>query len=132
MKFSILALAALAVPGLASAIPEPVEASKIQERANCKFTIQWKSNWYENALRRYRVQLITSPRNDDHLTLYCDQVKKLSVQLENVQCYWRDGIYVLDISEAQGPAGHDQYKRQHRIASDIFAKGTGCDVVRNT
>ncbi|OBS26145.1 hypothetical protein FPOA_00088 [Fusarium poae] len=132
MKFSILAQALIAIPALASAIPEPVEVAQVDKRANCKFTIQWKSNWYENALRRYRVQLITEPRNDDHLDLYCGILAKYTVQLENQQCYWRDGMYVVDISEAQGPAGHDQYKRQHRITSERFKSGTGCDIVLNT
>jgi hypothetical protein len=68
--------------------------------------LKWISNWYENALRRYRVQLITSPRNDDHLGLYCDEFKINAVQLENVQCFWTDNMFVVDVSEVQGPAGH--------------------------
>ncbi|KAI1033880.1 hypothetical protein LB503_011066 [Fusarium chuoi] len=105
MKFSIVAQAILAIPALTTAIPEPVGVTE-DKRANCKLTLQWKSNWYENALRRYRVQLITSPRNDDHLGLYCNQFKANAVKLENVQCFWIDGIYVLDVSEVQGPAGY--------------------------
>ncbi|RFN47288.1 hypothetical protein FIE12Z_8470 [Fusarium flagelliforme] len=132
MKFSILAQAIVTIPALASAIPEPVDTTNIAERANCKLTLQWKSNWYENAMRRYRVQLITSPRNDDHLKVYCDILAKNTVQLENQQCFWTDGMYVVDISEVQGPAGHSQYKNQHKIAADWFQKGTGCDVIRNT
>ncbi|KAF5723983.1 hypothetical protein FMUND_1304 [Fusarium mundagurra] len=130
MKFSILAQAVLAIPALATAIPEPVGVTE-DKRANCKLTLQWKSNWYENALRRYRVQLITSPRNDDHLGLYCDQFKVNAVKLENVQCFWTDGIYVLDVSEVQGPAGYAQYKNQHNLASKTFSRGTGCDVIQN-
>ncbi|KAK7572494.1 hypothetical protein V3481_017687 [Fusarium oxysporum f. sp. vasinfectum] len=130
MKFSILAQAILALLALATAIPEPVDATE-DKRANCKLTLQWKSNWYENALRRYRVQLITSPRNDDHLGLYCNQFKVNAVQLENVQCFWTDGMYVLDVSEVQGPAGYAQYKNQHNLASKTFNRGTGCDVIQN-
>ncbi|EWY81695.1 hypothetical protein FOYG_15917 [Fusarium oxysporum NRRL 32931] len=131
MKFSILAQAILALPALATAIPEPVDTTEVDKRANCKLTLQWKSNWYENALRRYQVQLITSPRNDDHLGLYCNQFKVNAVQLENVQCFWTDGMYVLDVSEVQGPAGYAQYKNQHNLASKTFNRGTGCDVIQN-
>ncbi|CAG7555139.1 unnamed protein product [Fusarium equiseti] len=109
MKFSILAQAIPAIPALASAIPEPVDTTNRESTA-----------------------LITEPRNDDHLKVYCDILAKNTVQLENQQCYWRDGMYVVDISEVQGPAGHSQYKHQHNIAADRFQKGTGCDVIRNT
>ncbi|KAG5810026.1 hypothetical protein H9Q74_005197 [Fusarium xylarioides] len=130
MKFSILTQAILAIPALATAIREPIGVTE-DKRANCKLTLQWNSNWYEHALRRYRVQLITTPRNDDHLGLYCDHFKVNAVQLENVQCFWTDGIYVLDVSDVQGPAGYAQYKNQHNIASRIFNRGTGCDVIQN-
>ncbi|CZS75221.1 unnamed protein product [Fusarium graminearum] len=132
MKFFVVAQALFAIPGLATALPAPVEAVEVDKRANCKFTLQWTDNWYENALRRYRVQLITEPRNDDHLGFCCGILAKYTVELENQQCYWRDGVYVVDISEVQGPAGHDQYKRQHKFASDRFQSGTGCDIVLNT
>ncbi|EXL40224.1 hypothetical protein FOCG_17215 [Fusarium oxysporum f. sp. radicis-lycopersici 26381] len=59
MKLSILTLAA-AVPALAAAVPASVDTAEVK-RANCKLTLQWISNWSEAALRRYRVQLITSP-----------------------------------------------------------------------
>ncbi|KAH7257943.1 hypothetical protein BKA59DRAFT_508839 [Fusarium tricinctum] len=131
MKLSILAQAILAIPALATAIPEPVDTTEVK-RANCKLELKWISNWYENALRRYRVQLITSPRNDDHLGLYCDEFKINAVQLENVQCFWTDNMFVVDVSEVQGPAGHSQYKNQHNIASGYFNRVTGCDVIQNT
>ncbi|KAM0351670.1 hypothetical protein ACHAPU_002680 [Fusarium lateritium] len=131
MKFSIFAQAMMAIPALATAIPKTVDTTNVVERANCKFTIQWKDNWLENALRRYRVQLITSPRNDEHLDIYCKALRTKVVELENLQCFWADGMFVVDISEAQGPVGHNQYKRQHNTAADFFGLGTGCDVVRN-
>ncbi|RBR21204.1 hypothetical protein FVER53590_29002 [Fusarium verticillioides] len=86
MKFSILAQAILALPALATAIPEPVDVTEVN-----------------------------------------------AVKLENLQCFWTDGIYVLDVSEVQGPAGyaHSQYKNQHNLASKTFSRGTGCDVIQN-
>ncbi|KIL86387.1 hypothetical protein FAVG1_10216 [Fusarium avenaceum] len=131
MKFSIIAQAILAIPALATAIPAPVDTTEVK-RENCKLTLQWISNWYVNAMRRYRVQLITGPRNDDHLGLYCSQFKINAVEIENVQCFWTDNMFVIDVTEVQGPAGHAQYKNQHNIAAGIFNRGTGCEVIQNT
>ncbi|KAK2686670.1 hypothetical protein QWA68_014421 [Fusarium oxysporum] len=85
MKLSILTLAA-AVPALAAAVPASVDTAEVK-RANCKLTLQWISNWSEAALRRYRVQLITSPRNDAHLDQYCDLFKQSASGVQNVQCF---------------------------------------------
>ncbi|PNP84112.1 hypothetical protein FNYG_02800 [Fusarium nygamai] len=101
MKFSILAHAILAIPAPATAIPDPVGVTE-DKRANCKLT-------------PVEVQLF----------------KVNAVKLENVQCFWTDGIYVLDVSEVQGPAGYAQYKNQHNLASKTFSRGTGCDVIQN-
>ncbi|SPJ70370.1 uncharacterized protein FTOL_00098 [Fusarium torulosum] len=131
MKFSIVAQAILAIPSVATAIPEPVDMTEVK-RENCKLTLQWVSNWYENGMRRYGVQLITSPRNDDHLGLYCNQFKINAVELENVQCFWTDNMFVMDVSEVQGPAGHAQYKNQYNIGAGILKRGTRCDVIQNT
>jgi hypothetical protein len=50
--------------------------------------------------------LITAPRNDRHLELYCDDARSARY-LTNVQCFWGDdGKYYIDASVARGPAGH--------------------------
>ncbi|KAM0412857.1 hypothetical protein ACHAPD_007905 [Fusarium lateritium] len=131
-KFSIFTQELLAVPALTSALnPAEVDASDVTKRENCKLTLQWKSNWREGSLRRYRVQLITAPREDSHLSLYCSHVKRGQAQLSNIQCYWRDGMYVIDFSDADGPAGYVTYKRVFSQAGDVCACGTGCQVVKN-
>jgi hypothetical protein len=53
------------------------------------------------------MQLIISPRNDDHLGLYCNKVRYATTGAENPQCYWLDGELVVDTSYAQGPAGYE-------------------------
>ncbi|WZH39150.1 hypothetical protein QYS62_000058 [Fusarium acuminatum] len=104
MKFSIITQAILAIPALATAIPDHVDTTEVK-RANCKLELKWVSN--------------------------C-QFKINAVEIENVQCFWTDNMFVLDVTEVQGPAGHAQYKNQHNIAAGIFNRGTGCDVIQNT
>lgn len=125
MKFSLITLAA-AVPALAAAVPASVDTAEgittillktetfntklslVDKRANCKLTLQWLTNWSEDALRRYRVQLITEPRNDDHIHKYCDLIKADASGVHNVQCFWTDdGKYVIDDSEGEGSPGHE-------------------------
>ncbi|KAF5227142.1 hypothetical protein FAUST_11962, partial [Fusarium austroamericanum] len=102
MKFSLITFAA-AVPALAAAVPASVDTVEIQKRADCKLTLQWLTNWSEDALRRYRVQLITEPRNDDHIHKFCDLFKADASGVHNVQCFWTDdGKYVIDESEGEG------------------------------
>jgi hypothetical protein len=124
MKFSILTLAA-AVPALAATVPASANTAQgisqfflrksaiqywlllVDKRANCKLTLQWLDNWSEDALRRYRVQLITEPRNDDHIHKYCELLKADSYGVRNTQCFWTDdGKYVIDDSEGEGEPGH--------------------------
>ncbi|RYP75699.1 hypothetical protein DL771_002186 [Monosporascus sp. 5C6A] len=131
MKFTIFTQAILAVPVLSTALAPPVIDTSEVKRENCQLTLQWKSNWNESGLKRYRVQLITSPRNDKHLDLYCSQFSKNKAQLNNVACFWIDGMYVIDSSHAVGPAGYAAYKREHGYASKAFTTGTGCTVIQN-
>ncbi|KPA36034.1 hypothetical protein FLAG1_11222 [Fusarium langsethiae] len=132
MKFSIFTQAILAIPAIATAITAEVDTAEVVKREDCKLTLNWISNWYENAMRRYRVQLVTGPRNDDNLDLYCRQMRALVVELENLQCFWTDNMFVVDISEVQGPAGHSMYKHQHNTAAKGFERVTGCSVIQNT
>lgn len=50
------------------------------------------------------MQLITNPRNDRHLDVYCDAFKAPVGFTINPQCFWGDAYYV-DVSAARGPAG---------------------------
>ncbi|OBS23101.1 hypothetical protein FPOA_03660 [Fusarium poae] len=131
MKFSILTLAA-AVPALAATVPASVNTAQVDKRANCKLTLQWLDNWSEDALRRYRVQLITEPRNDDHIHKYCELLKADSYGVRNTQCFWTDdGKYVIDDSEGEGEPGHTLYLKYFGNAAKYFEWATGCDTVRN-
>ncbi|KAM0345808.1 hypothetical protein ACHAPU_006161 [Fusarium lateritium] len=129
MKFSLLTLAA-AVPALAVAVPASADATEVK-RDNCKLTLQWTKNWSESALRRYRVQLITSPRNDAHLDTFCGLVQQVSDGIQNVQCFWTDGMYVIDESQGEGSIGHGLYVQNFNRAAHTFKTITGCDTVRN-
>ncbi|KAH7196320.1 uncharacterized protein B0J16DRAFT_325810 [Fusarium flagelliforme] len=147
MKFSILALTA-AVPALAAVVPASVDTTEVVptsvpasvdtsvdtaevKRANCKLTLKWIKNWHKNALRRYRVQLITTPRNDDHIHKYCDILKRTASGIQNVQCFWTDGMYVIDDSQAEGKVGHDDYVNDFSYAAHIFELSTGCDIEKS-
>ncbi|KAF4996544.1 hypothetical protein FGRMN_4428 [Fusarium graminum] len=130
MKFSILALAA-AVPALSAAVPASVDTVEEVKRANCKLTLKWISNWSEAALRRYRVQLITSPRDDTHLDKFCDLMKKGAAGVQNIQCFWTDGMFVIDDSQGEGSPGHSLYLKDFNNAAHYFELITGCETVRN-
>ncbi|KAM0213323.1 hypothetical protein ACHAQI_004366 [Fusarium lateritium] len=130
MKFSTLTFAA-AVSALAAAVPTSVDTAEADKRADCKLTLQWKSNWSEAALRRYRVQLITSPRNDTHLDKYCSLIKQAASGVQNVQCFWTNGMFVIDDSQGEGSLGHSLYEKDFNGAAHYFELVTGCDTVRN-
>lgn len=50
--------------------------------------------------------LVTSPRNDQHLQLFCE-AGHAALYFTNQQCFWGDdGKYYIDVSVARGPAGH--------------------------
>ncbi|KAF5563532.1 hypothetical protein FNAPI_2604 [Fusarium napiforme] len=127
MKFPVLTLAT-AIPALAAAVPASVGTAEVK-RDNCKLTLQWISNWSEAALRRYRVQLITTPRNDAHLGKYCDLFKAGSSGYQNVQCFWTNGMYVIDDSQGEGSPGHDLYLKDFNLAAHYFELITGCDTI---
>ncbi|QPC57951.1 hypothetical protein HYE67_000182 [Fusarium culmorum] len=134
MKFSLITFAT-AVPALAAAVPASAGTAQ-DKRADCKLTLQWLTNWSEDALRRYRVQLITEPRNDDHIKKYCDLIKADASGVHNVQCFWTDdGKYVIDESEGEGSPGHggdfSQYLSRFNAAAKYFEWATSCDTVRN-
>ncbi|KAL4726591.1 hypothetical protein ACLX1H_005478 [Fusarium chlamydosporum] len=130
MKFSILTLAA-AVPALAAVVPDSIDTVEVK-RDNCKLTLQWVKNWHKAALRRYRVQLITTPRNDDHIHKYCDLFKQGGMGVENIQCFWTDdGKYVIDDSQAEGSVGHGEYLNRFKQTAHYFELITGCDTVQN-
>ncbi|KAL6918420.1 hypothetical protein FSST1_009915 [Fusarium sambucinum] len=132
MKFSLLTLAAVAAPALAATVPASVDTAEVDKRANCKLTLQWLTNWSEAALRRYRVQLITEPRNDDNIHKYCDLFKADAAGYNNVQCFWTDDHkYVIDTSEGEGSPGHYLYVKSHNAASRYFEMATSCDTVQN-
>ncbi|KAH6960302.1 hypothetical protein DER45DRAFT_611239 [Fusarium avenaceum] len=131
MKFSILTLAA-ATSALAAAVPASVDtAEAVDKRENCKLTLQWVSNWSEAALRRYRVQLITSPRDDAQLDQYCKLFKTNSSGSQNVQCFWIDGMFVIDDSQGEGSPGHDLYLKDFQRAAHYYELISGCDTIQN-
>ncbi|KAJ4137155.1 hypothetical protein NW768_002736 [Fusarium equiseti] len=47
---------------------------------------------------------------------------------QNVQCFWTDGMYVIDDSQAEGKVGHDEYLNDFNYAARIFEYFTGYDV----
>jgi hypothetical protein len=80
----------------------------ILETRACNLRLQWTSNWYQDALRRYRVQLITTPRNDAHLGDYCGLWHRATDSVGvNPQCFWENGVFYADISYVQGSNGHE-------------------------
>lgn len=83
-----------------------IGGSAIDKRADCSLTVRYAGDWVEAGLDRYRMWLITAPRNDRHLQLYCEAGHS-AMYLTNVQCFWGDdGKYYIDASVARGPAGH--------------------------
>jgi hypothetical protein len=67
-------------------------------------TVRYQKVWVESGLDRYRMQLITNPRNDRHLDVYCDTFLNAVGFIINPQCFWGDAYYA-DGSGARGPAG---------------------------
>lgn len=67
---------------------------------SCELKVQWVTNWYEQGYRRYQVTLITTPRNDNHLGLYCGHFRARTPEISvNTQCFWdNDGRYKVDAS----------------------------------
>ncbi|KAF4996545.1 hypothetical protein FGRMN_4429 [Fusarium graminum] len=110
MKFTLLTQAALAISSVTGAVANPTPdvstGSVIDERADCSFTVHYMKSWVKTGLDRYRMWLITNPRNDGHLQLYCEAGYTARFW-SNVQCFWGDdGKYYIDASVVRGPAGH--------------------------
>lgn len=70
----------------------------------CDLRLERITNWSEVAFRIYRVTLITTPRNDDHLGIFCGQLSQVGAR--NVQCFWENGRYLADASFVEGSSGH--------------------------
>ncbi|KAI1871813.1 hypothetical protein JX265_005799 [Neoarthrinium moseri] len=95
MKFNLACLAAILAVPTATA---------------CNLDLKWVSNWAEAGYHRYRVQLITTPRNDDDLGVFCEALGRELGQVAwvpNVQCHWNDdGSFVADASFYEGSGGY--------------------------
>ncbi|RGP81356.1 hypothetical protein FLONG3_500 [Fusarium longipes] len=138
MKFTLFTQATLAIPFITGALATPTpdngavinsDASEVDKRAACTFTVRYKKDWVKNGLDRYRMQLITNPREDRHLTVYCDIYKGLTGFTINPQCGWSDAYYI-DASAARGPAGRRAIQDGHHKACDDFEVYTGCKTIR--
>ncbi|RFN47289.1 hypothetical protein FIE12Z_8471 [Fusarium flagelliforme] len=105
MKFTLFTQAALAIPMLTGALAAPTENAAEVKRAACSFEVKYVKSWVKSGLDRYRMQLITNPRDDRLLGVYCDLYKKSIGFTSNDQCFWGDAYY-LDSSVVRGPAGH--------------------------
>lgn len=110
MKFTALSLVAIF-----SALPA-VSAQ------GCNLGLQWVTNFPETGLRRYRVQLTTTPRNDAHLGIFCEELRN-RVPTGNVQCFWDGGRFVADASYVEGSAGYS-YVIIILLLSFFFAPNT--------
>ncbi|KAM0351671.1 hypothetical protein ACHAPU_002681 [Fusarium lateritium] len=130
MKFSLFTQAALAMPFLTGALAAPAADSSEAKRADCSLEIRYISNWVEAGLDRYRMQLITNPRNDRHLDVYCNRFTSTIGLTHNKQCFWGDAFYA-DGSAARGPAGRQAIMDAHNYVSNDFELLTGCRTIRN-
>ncbi|KAF4437788.1 hypothetical protein F53441_12929 [Fusarium austroafricanum] len=106
MKFTLFTDAALAIPFITGALATPTPDGPAAKRADCSLTVRYVKVWVESGLDRYRMTLITTPRNDRHLEVYCNIAQNGIDFGSNIQCFWEDGAYYIDISQARGPAGH--------------------------
>ncbi|KAH7303157.1 hypothetical protein B0I35DRAFT_485378 [Stachybotrys elegans] len=134
MKFTVLAKALAAIPlfstSLASPLVQGAEVAEVEKRA-CELKVQWTDNWFE-VLTRYQVKLITTPRIDNLLAIYCDAFANTRTDdWDNLQCYWNGGHFYLDASFSWGSAGHDNYLRTHEEAAQKTRERSGCNVVLN-
>ncbi|RFN47835.1 hypothetical protein FIE12Z_7910 [Fusarium flagelliforme] len=127
MKFSILALTA-AVPALAAVVPASVDTTEVVP-TSVPASVDTSVDTAE--VKRANLQLITTPRNDDHIHKYCDILKRTASGIQNVQCFWTDGMYVIDDSQAEGKVGHDDYVNDFSYAAHIFELSTGCDIEKS-
>ncbi|KAF5607457.1 hypothetical protein FPANT_873 [Fusarium pseudoanthophilum] len=129
MKFTLFTQAAMAIPFITGALAIPTPDVSEAKRADCSMTVRYRTDWVEKGLDRYRMQLITSPRNDRHLGVYCDAFKAPVGFVINPQCFWGDAYYV-DVSAARGPAGRRAVRDAHNKACNDFEVYTGCRTIR--
>ncbi|KAK2686671.1 hypothetical protein QWA68_014420 [Fusarium oxysporum] len=134
MKFTLLTQTALAISSITGAVANPTPdisiGSAIYNRADCSLTVHYTKVWVESGLDRYRMWLITAPRNDKHLQLYCEAGHH-ALYLINVQCFWGDdGKYYIDASVARGPAGHKTIQDTHSAMCEDYERLTGCGTNR--
>ncbi|KAL4726592.1 hypothetical protein ACLX1H_005479 [Fusarium chlamydosporum] len=134
MKFTLLTQAALAISSITGAVANPTPdistGSTIDKRADCSLTVHYTKSWVKTGLDRYRMWLITAPRNDKHLRLYCEAGYHVPL-LTNLQCFWGDdGKYYIDASVARGPAGHKAILEAHNDMCDDYERLTGCAAIR--
>ncbi|EXL64839.1 hypothetical protein FOPG_18916 [Fusarium oxysporum f. sp. conglutinans race 2 54008] len=134
MKFTLLTQTALAISSITGAVANPTPdssiGSAIYKRADCSLTVHYTKVWVESGLDRYRMWLITAPRNDKHLQLYCEAGSH-ALYLTNVQCSWGDdGKYYIDASVARGPAGHKTIQDTYSAMCDDYQRLTECKTNR--
>ncbi|RBR18659.1 uncharacterized protein FIESC28_05936 [Fusarium coffeatum] len=130
MKFTLFTQAVLAIPMLSGAMAAPAESANEVKRAACSFEVKYVKSWVESGLDRYRMQLITNPREDRLLKVYCDLYTGTVGFTINDQCFWGDDYY-LDSSGARGSAGHKAILDAHNKACDDFEVVTGCRTIRH-
>ncbi|KAM0209047.1 hypothetical protein ACHAPA_006475 [Fusarium lateritium] len=135
MKFTLLTQAALAISSITGAMANPTPDvstdSALDKRADCSLAVHYSKVWVKTGLDRYRMWLVTAPRNDKHLELYCEAGYS-ALYLTNVQCFWGDdGKYYIDASVARGPAGHKTIQDTHRAMCEDFERLTGCSTIRD-
>ncbi|KAH7196319.1 uncharacterized protein B0J16DRAFT_408078 [Fusarium flagelliforme] len=134
MKFTLFTQAGLAISSITGALATPTPdistGFEMDKRADCSLTVHYTKVWVKSGLDRYRMWLITEPREDKHLQLYCEAALS-GFLLTNVQCGWaNDGKYYIDISVARGPAGHKSIRAAHNSMCDDFERLTGCSTKR--
>ncbi|KAG9494985.1 hypothetical protein J7337_013214 [Fusarium musae] len=129
MKFTLFTQAAMAIPLITGAFATPTPDTSEVKRADCSMTVRYRTDCVEKGLERYRMQLITSPRNDRHLGVYCDAFKVPAGFVINPQCFWGDA-YLVDVSAARGPAGRRAVRDVPSKACKDFEVYTGCRTIR--
>ncbi|WKT52879.1 hypothetical protein QSH57_003441 [Fusarium oxysporum f. sp. vasinfectum] len=117
MKFSLFTQAAMAIPFITGALATPTPDVSEVKRADCSMTVRYRKDWIESGLDRYRMQLITNPRNDRHLDVYCDAFKA-------------PVGFTINPHAARGPAGRRAVQDAHNKACNDFEVYTGCRTIR--
>ncbi|WZH40701.1 uncharacterized protein QYS62_001639 [Fusarium acuminatum] len=135
MKFTLLTQVAVAISSITGAVANPTPDSStgsvIDKRADCSLAVHYTKVWVKTGLDRYRMWLVTSPRNDKHLQLFCE-AGHAALYFTNQQCFWGDdGKYYIDVSVARGPAGHKYIEDTFKAMCEDFERLTGCGTIRD-